>query len=145
MLLVTQTLEQPLSWVDRARLAPEILTTYLRVRRALPREQLPALVTALRDRPTPGWTVGPMRDAADGERLGRAVDRMLNLLPVEALCLTRSLVLLRLLARRGTRASLVIAAPPGTAPQFIAHAWVEHEGRPLLDPGSEDLGRLLTL
>lgn len=46
----------------------------------------------------------------------------------------QSLVLTGLLARRGIGSELIIGVRPGTP--FSAHAWLEHEGRPL-PPGSE--------
>jgi hypothetical protein len=55
----------------------------------------------------------------------------------------RSLVLVRVLARRGMPATFVLSAAPG--PQFEAHAWIEYAGNPLLVPaGAEhrDLVRL---
>jgi hypothetical protein len=52
-------------------------------------------------------------------------------------------VLTRLLASRGIQAKLVIGAR--TTPEFLAHAWVEHDGRPVLDPGDDSFGRLVEL
>jgi hypothetical protein len=54
-----------------------------------------------------------------------------------------SLVLVELLARRGTSSSLVIGVSPGSS--FGAHAWVELEGRPLLPPHGESFQRLAEL
>ncbi len=76
-------------------------------------------------------------------RLGRAVVRMLSLLPGDTRCLVRSLVLTRLLARRGIPARLVIGAR--TAPAFLAHAWVECDGVAVLDPGDGSFARLVEL
>ena len=42
----------------------------------------------------------------------------------------RSLVLLRMLARRGVVCRLVIGVRPGET--LEAHAWIEHDGHPLL-------------
>ena len=68
--------------------------------------------------------------------------RTLKLIPGDTRCLARSLVLTRLLARRGIPAKLVIGAQP--APDFRAHAWVECEGEPVLSPGAvRQLGRLV--
>jgi hypothetical protein len=52
-------------------------------------------------------------------------------------------VLTRLLASRGIQAKLVIGAR--TTPEFLAHAWVEHNGHAVLDPGEEPFGRLVEL
>lgn len=71
------------------------------------------------------WSEEPVR------RLARGVDRVLRLGPLRPRCITNSLVLLRLLARQGTSASLVLGLPssPGSKD---AHAWVEI--------GHEDVG-----
>jgi hypothetical protein len=37
----------------------------------------------------------------------------------------------------------VIGARGG--PDFLAHAWVEHGGDPVLDPGDDSFGRLVEL
>jgi hypothetical protein len=71
------------------------------------------------------------------------VGRLLWYMPGDTRCLVRSLVLTRLLARRGIQAKLVIGAR--TTPEFLAHAWVEHDGSPVLDPGDESFGRLVEL
>jgi hypothetical protein len=55
----------------------------------------------------------------------------------------RSLVLTRLLARRGIASTLVIGTR--TTPEFLAHAWVELQGTPLLDPGGGAFARLAEL
>jgi hypothetical protein len=69
--------------------------------------------------------------------------RTLALVPGDTRCLARSLVLTQLLARRGIRSKLVIGTR--TAPDFIAHAWVEHHGQPVLSPGDGSFGRLVEL
>jgi hypothetical protein len=55
----------------------------------------------------------------------------------------RSLVLVRVLARRGIESRLIIGVR--TQPQFGAHAWVEQAGHALLDPGDTAAGRLVEL
>ena len=86
-------------------------------------------------------------DAApdDGARLAAAVVRTLEPLPVDSRCLMRSLVLLRVLSRRGVAGSLVIAVRPEERDRLDAHAWVEVAGRPLLAPAGMQDGRLVTL
>ena len=69
--------------------------------------------------------------------------RTLTALPADSRCLMSSLVLTRLLARRGIDSELVIAVEPGE--QFGAHAWVEHDGSPLLSPGVGAFEELVTL
>lgn len=79
----------------------------------------------------------------ESRRLGRAVARTLALVPGDTRCLVRSLVLTRILARRGIPAKLVIGAR--AAPDFLAHAWVEYAGDPVLSPGDGSFGRLVEL
>jgi hypothetical protein len=76
--------------------------------------------------------------------LGRAVRRTLAVLPADTRCLTQSLVLLGLLARRGVRTTLVLGIE-STSEAFGAHAWVEHDKRPLLPPGTDPSKRLAEL
>jgi hypothetical protein len=135
----------PLPLRAKVRLAAEILLAYARVRVALRRDELPRAVASLRTPPATRRP-GPLPDAGrDGARLGAAVIRTLEPLPANSLCLMRSLVLLRLLARRGAKGSLVIAVRPNEDLTLAAHAWVELEGRPLLAPAGADHGRLVTL
>jgi hypothetical protein len=122
-----------LSLPAKLALMAEILVTYVRVRRSLMRDQLPSTLAALREGVT----------APDGShrrlaawRLASAVVRVLERLPSDSRCLTRSLVLTRVLARRGIGSSLVIGVTPG--PNFAAHAWVELDGVPLL-PAEEPI------
>ena len=92
-----------------------------------------------------------MPEAARGERealpeaarLGRAVVRTMAFLPGDTRCLRRSLVLTRLLARRGIPGRLVIGAR--TRPEFLAHAWVELDGVPMLATDADAFGRLVEL
>ena len=112
----------------RLRVAFEIVGTYVRVRWRLLRADVTAVVNSLR---------GDAIDAHSaydayriGRRLGQPVRRTLDPLPWDSRCLMRSLVLLRMLARRGVVCQLVIGVRPGE--KFEAHAWIEHEGHPLL-------------
>jgi hypothetical protein len=131
-----------LSQLERARLAVEILAAYAQARRALSRAPIASVVATLRSQSPP-----PAPPAADtleqARRLGRAVARLLSHLPGDTRCLARSLVLTRLLARRGIEAKLVIGAR--AKPEFLAHAWVEYAGDPVLDPGDGSFGRLVEL
>jgi hypothetical protein len=131
-----------LSHPARARLAAEILAAYAQSRRALRREPIATVVAGLRSR-SPA-AAAPIPDSLyEARRLGRAVARLLAHVPGDTRCLVRSLVLTRLLASRGIEAKLVIGAR--TAPEFLAHAWVEHDGEPVLDPGDDSFGRLVEL
>lgn len=138
---------RPLSSVQRIGLAAEILRAHMSARRLLRRVPITAAVAMLRTQgPAASVRAGtiPAETALEeARRLGRAVTRTLTLVPGDTRCLIRSLVLTRLLARRGIPAKLVIGAR--AAPSFLAHAWVEHAGHPVLPPGEESFARLVEL
>ena len=127
----------------RIALAVEIVATYARVRWTLRRQGLPRTLKELRDASGSGPAGAPDAPVATGRRLGRAVVRTLSLLPADSRCLMRSLVLTRLLARRGIETRLVIAVSPGE--RFAAHAWIEHGDAPLLPAGAPAFEQLVTL
>jgi hypothetical protein len=125
-------------------LATEILVTYLVTRWSLRRAPLPSVVARIRQVEGARFR-GPL-GGGHGARLGRAIGRTLSPLPVDSRCLVRSLVLLRMLERRGESADLIIAARPGEATaRFEAHAWVEVGGRAMLPPAASPYRRLVTL
>jgi hypothetical protein len=126
----------------RARLITEIVVAYVRARRELRQAPIETAVARLRAGRSPAGRDGPeaLEEAA---RLGRIVVRTLAFLPGDTRCLRRSLVLTQLLARRGIAGRLVIGAR--TAPDFLAHAWVEHDGIPVLSPEGDSFGRLVEL
>jgi Transglutaminase-like superfamily len=134
---------RPLGPVERARLATEIVLACTQARRELRRAPIGAAVARLRSESPPARGAGDADTLAEARRLGRAVARTLSLIPGDTRCLARSLVLTRLLARRGIPAKLVIGAR--TAPDFLAHAWVEYDGQPVLSPGDGSFGRLVEL
>jgi hypothetical protein len=112
----------------RLRVAFEIVGTYLQVRWRMLRGDVTFVVESLR-----GDAVdvhSPYDAYRIGRRLGRPVRRTLDPLPWDSRCLMRSLVLLRMLARRDVVCRLVIGVRPGE--KFEAHAWIEHDGHPLL-------------
>jgi hypothetical protein len=123
-------------------LAAEILITYVRVHWGLRRHDLETLVRGLRDVPLAAESTGAA-DLTLCRTLARAVVRTLAPLPVDSRCLTRSLVLTRLLARRGIDSQLVVAV--AVSPEFQAHAWVEADDTPLLEPGPATSKRLVSL
>lgn len=131
-----------LSQAERISLAVEIVTAHVRARRALRRTPIAAVVASMRSDSAPATpnSADTMREAL---RLGHAVMRTLTLVPGDTRCLVRSLVLTRLLARRGISAKLVIGARGG--PDFLAHAWVEYHDHPVLPPGDGSFGRLVEL
>jgi hypothetical protein len=127
-----------------ALLVAEILAAYGPARVRLHRRRLPDLVAAsrrFRRRPVPA--VPEPEASRVAARLGRAVTRTLALLPTDSRCLVSSLVLSRLLERRGIDARLVVAVC--REPEFAAHAWVEHGGRPLLRGAGPGYQRLVEL
>jgi hypothetical protein len=112
----------------RIRIAVEIVVTYARVRRRMLRGDVREVVAALREGAVDEYD--PYAAYRIGRRLGQPVRRTLDPLPWDSRCLMRSLVLLRMLARRSVVCQLVIGVRPGET--FEAHAWIEHEGHPLL-------------
>jgi hypothetical protein len=128
----------------KVQLAVEILGVYVRIRRLIKHSELPHILELVRVAPTVRRRL-PLSEPDDGARLGRVVGRTLRRLPSDTRCLTRSLVLVALLARRGIAASLVIAVRPDNDLSLVAHAWVEMDGRPVLAPAGPDHGRLVTL
>jgi hypothetical protein len=127
--------------VRRVRLATEVLAVYVRVRwLVLRRGEVPA-VPALRRGLREHVAAEPVGvRVRSGLRLGRAVMRVLRLLPADSRCLMRSLVLTGMLARRGVYAKVVIGVR--AEPSFEAHAWVEVDGQPVL-PTDESIYRRL--
>jgi len=127
----------------RISLSAEILVAYARARRSIRRDGLSRTLSELRG--SDGRTVSPLTLAERryvAYRLARVVERVLRFLP-DARCLTRSVVLVGLLARRGLSSSLVIGVAPG--PGFAAHAWVEHDGIPILPALEATYSRLVEL
>ncbi len=133
----------PLSPVARALLAAEIVTAYLQARRELRRAPIESVVAALRADPSLPRLAQEPQALAEASRLGWIVARTLKLMPGDTRCLARSLVLTRLLARRGIPAKLVIGVR--AAPEFLAHAWVECDGQAVLSPGDGSFSRLVEL
>jgi hypothetical protein len=130
------------SRAGRALLAIEILAAYVQARHSMRRSPIESVIAGLRSRsPAPGDAGASSLEEA--RRLGWAVTRLLVHVPGDTRCLVRSLVLTRLLARRGIEARLVMGAR--AIPEFLAHAWVEHAGRAVLDPGDDSFGRLVEL
>jgi hypothetical protein len=132
---------QRLSALEKAALSWEIVLTYARARRLLSREVFPEALAQAREARQP---VAPRSDQDHllvSLRLGHAVVRTLAVLPTDAKCLIRSVVLTSLLARRGIESTLVIGVR--RSGHFEAHAWVEHDHRPVLP--AYDYRRLMAL
>jgi Transglutaminase-like superfamily len=132
---------RPWTAAEKAGLAREIAATYVRVRWWLRRGTVEQATATARE--GLGADEQPERHPGEyhlGLRLGRIVEANLGRLPGDTRCLTRSLVLVRMLARRGIASHLVIGVQ--AQPAFTAHAWVELDGHPLLNPGEYQSGRL---
>jgi hypothetical protein len=129
---------------QKLRLALEILSSYVRLRRRMRRAKLQVVLEQAR-RPLVGAAVVPEELDAQltGVRLGKAVGRTLGALPADSRCLIRSLVLVDMLARRGIEADFVLGVRAG--PDFEAHAWVEKGGVALLPPYEGEYDRLVEL
>lgn len=123
---------------SKVSLVAEIVDAYVRVRWNLRRREFPEVLKLIR-------AVDPVRsgDPVGDDRLARGVRRTLRLLPGDSRCLTQSLVLTRLLARRGRSSRLVIGVAPGEA--FGAHAWVERDDVALLPSHGGEFERLTEL
>jgi Transglutaminase-like superfamily len=144
-LLVIPRGDAPLPPPQRIVLTLEILWTYCTVRWAIRGDDLPGAVARLRrDFEETASATSPENDRhGAASRLGYVVSSVLRLLPTDSRCLMRSLVLTRLLARRGVPSTLIIGV--SAAPEFAAHAWVEHAGRPLLPSYGPMFARLVEL
>lgn len=131
--------QPPLSLPRKAALAAEILVAYVCVRWFLWRQDLPQALELIR---VTGSAEARSASPTD-DRLARSVRRTLRRLPADSRCLMQSLVLTRLLARRGRSSRLVIGVTPVGG--FGAHAWVERNGIPLLPAFEREFQRLTEL
>jgi hypothetical protein len=86
-----------------------------------------ALLAEHSDRPFDG------NDAAVAASMAEAVALVAGRKVVGALCLGRSLLLWFLLRRRGMDAVLVVGSTSQVDAEWMAHAWVELDGRPVND------------
>jgi hypothetical protein len=114
------------------RLLASALVTVAKVRMALwvlPSRRLARFITVSRNVPSP---------PPSPERLEWTVRVASRFVP-DATCLTQALALQRMLARHGYR-SVVQIGVCNVAGQFLAHAWVEHQGQTLLGT-SESVAR----
>lgn len=139
------------SLLGKLMLALEIIATYLRARWWLRRPNITETAALARsgahgDNPPirSEAAAHPQREEALlGLRLGEVIQRVFRLLPGDTRCLTRSIVLMRMLARRHVQTTLIIGVR--AAPSFGAHAWIEHRGTPLLEPIEAGGQRLVEL
>jgi hypothetical protein len=130
--------------IAKARLALEIVATYIRVRRAVEDRDVRNVLSRLRDAPLADAGAMPRDLLSPAARLSRATTRTLRWLPGDTRCLTQALVLSTLLARRAIPSRLVIGVTADA--DFGAHAWVElTDGRALLPPEEDRFARLVEL
>jgi Transglutaminase-like superfamily len=143
MVMTVTWLHRPFSLRERLALAVEILVIYVKAWYWLRRDGVRPTVDRLRATDSPAPPADSLITYTAVSRLGGVVMRTLAPLPSDTRCLARSLVLTGVLARRGLSSTLVIGVSP--APEFKAHAWVEHWERPALPPGDGEYERLLEL
>ena len=73
--------------------------------------------------------------AANQEQLARAIDLLLSadFLIFKPICWKRAAVLHRYLSRRGVTTKIIFGVRNETGGQVAGHAWLEHDGRPILE------------
>ncbi len=114
----------------------EILAAYARLQRRLRRTDIRNLVASIRARPVlraAGFDPGSIEEHIVAISLANSVRRTLTILPADSRCLMQSLVLTWMLSSRAISTTLVVGVQPG--PEFAAHAWLEHAGRPVSAAG----------
>jgi len=126
---------------SRASLAAEILGAYVSIRLTMREPDIRRTLERLRE--GGGGSPATAANLETARRLAHAVERVLAIAPRRSRCLVQSLVLTKLLARRGISSSLVIAVAPG--PVLEAHAWVETGRVVLLPPATPEHGQLVRL
>ena len=117
---------------DRLRIAVEVLANYVPMWRAVRTNDLSHMASAARAASRPLHTP-PDEEAETAARLGGIVQSVMRVLPTDKRCLITSLVTLRVLSNRSIDGRLVIGVQTGDS--FTAHAWVEHDDRPILPAG----------
>jgi Transglutaminase-like superfamily len=145
VLVTVNEVAVPAEAFGRVGLAIEVLVVYAHVRwLVLRRGAVPAVTILRRGLPEQIEGGADKKRVLGGLRFGRAVMRVLRLLPTDSRCLMRSLVLTGLLARRGVYAKVVIGVRPDPA-SFGAHAWVEVDGQPVLPTDESTYPRLVEI
>ena len=130
--------------VEKLLLFGEIAAAYVHVRVLLRHGDVRSALAAIRAiRPTHA-APGEERVLEFAGRLGAVVDGRLRHLPGDTRCLTRSLVLMHMLSRRGLARSVVVIGVRAK-PKFGAHAWVELDGQTLNQPMEATGSRMVEL
>jgi hypothetical protein len=143
---VTPAPGEHMSLPQKASLVVEVLIAYARARRYMARGDIRVTVKSIHRRWSPTPAPAPAGSADEWRvsfQLARAATRTLGMLPCNSRCLDQSLVVCQLLSARSIPCTLVIGAR--TNPEFAAHAWVEHAGRPVLPPGDFAESRLIEI
>lgn len=122
------------SLFERLKLIVEILAAYGPCLLALRGNDLHHMLAEARGAESRPKVPSEETTAVEAVSLGTIVRRVLAVLPTERRCLIRSLVLVRLLERRGLQNTLVIGVD--NVDRFAAHAWVEHDGIRVLPAGT---------
>jgi Transglutaminase-like superfamily len=95
-----------------------------------------------------GFSEGPARlrdtDQSSVGEVTWAVEKACRFIPRAATCLSLALTAQVLLLRRGHGAVVHIGVAKGDAKEFLAHAWVESEGRIVIGDHELDRYTLLT-
>jgi len=77
----------------------------------------------------------PAQSPANEKELARAIDLLLsvNFLIFTPVCWKRAAVLHRYLSRSGKRTRIIFGVRNETDGKFAGHAWLEHDGQPILE------------
>ena len=124
---------RPLTSREKVALVGEIMTTYVRMYRAMRHPDVIEVARQARAIRRPLPRPDGAAEFRVARRMGRFVGRTLRVLPTDSRCLIQSLVVTRLLARRSIPCKLIVGVRKGN--EFEAHAWVEYEGIPVLPAG----------
>ena len=130
---------------ERAQLAAEIVLAYLRAapRAAAGPDRRRRRAAARGGHPAAPAPAAPGAGGSAAPRLAPWSRILTPRCPATPAACAARWSCTQLLARRGIPARLVIGARAG--PDFLAHAWVEHDGVPVLSPGDGSFGRLVEL
>jgi hypothetical protein len=104
-------------------------------------------IAAFRVRPNTGERRSLEGRSDTMTRLGRAIDRVLgiDLFVFRRSCWKRAMVLHRFLALHGIESHIKFGVQKGSGGNVSGHAWLEHEGRPLLENDAASYAVTFTL